>query len=86
MRIIPRNNWVHVELESVEAENESLVLLPEDYRKNKPHYSIVRIKFPLAEYAVGDAVIVPTHVIQVIEVNDRTVHLIQSNHIMAIVQ
>lgn len=86
MRIIPRNNWVHVDLENVEAECESLVLLPEDYKKNEPHYSVVSIKFPLAEYSVGDLVIVPTHIIQDIEVKGEMIHLIQSNHIMAIVQ
>ena len=85
MRIIPINKWIHVEPEKVEEESESLVLLPEDYKKADSHYGVFRIATSSGTHSVGDTIIVPSHVVQSIEVRGETIHLVQSNHIMAIV-
>jgi hypothetical protein len=43
MNIRPVNNWLHISPETREQEQDSLVLLPDDYKKAESPYTIVRV-------------------------------------------
>jgi len=92
MKLSPKNDWVQVTpaLDKKEEENEkSLVALPEDYRPmERPYKAVSVIKDSLTGakgYKVGDAVVVPTHVIREVEIRDNKFYLVERNHIMAVV-
>ena len=79
--VTPINNWIHVRLQA-EEEEDSLVLLPEDYKKNENPYKVVQV-INGDGYEYGDMIIVPTHTIQDIEVDGETIYLVLHNHVMA---
>jgi hypothetical protein len=54
MNIRPVNNWLHISLEMREQEQDSLVLLPDDYRKAESPYTIVHVKSSSTNYNAGD--------------------------------
>jgi len=86
MKITPVNNWLHVELKTKQQEQDRVVLLPDDYRTAENPYSIVRIITSSTNYSAGDTLIVPTHTIQDIDVNGKTIHLVLQNHVLAVVE
>lgn len=86
MRLNPKNNWILVTLAfDDKEEQESLIALPEDYRPaEKPYKAVSMERDPQKEYSFGDVLIVPTHMIREIEIADKTFHLVERNHIMAV--
>lgn len=86
MNIRPVNNWLHISPETREQEQDSLVLLPDDYKKAESPYTIVRVNSSSTNYNTGDVLIVPTHTIQDIEVRGDIVHLVQENYVLAVVE
>ena len=87
MVLDPKNNWIQVELSFDKKEEEvSLIALPDDYKPAENPHKAVSVKVdPMDVYKYGDVVIVPAHVIRDIEIRDNTFHLIERNHIMAVV-
>ncbi len=85
MNVIPVNNWVHVSVEQ-EQQEDTMVLLPDDYKRAESPYKVVRVVYPRDGYNEGDLVVVPTHTIQDIEVRGETIYLVLQNHIMALVR
>jgi len=87
MRLECTGNWVLVETMIMETEaKESMVLLPEDYKKPDDPYSVMRVVHdPEGEYR-GCHVVVPTHVIRDIKIGMETFYLIERGHIMATVR
>ena len=85
----PKNSWIQVELSFDKKEEEiekSLIALPEDYKPAEKPYKAVSVKVdPKDEYRYGDIIIVPSHIIREIEIRDNTFHLIERNHVMAVV-
>jgi len=88
MIIKPKNNWIQVALSfDKDRENPYEVLLPADYRPTESPYKAVSVHSdPLGEYKYGDVVVVPTHIIREIELESKKFHLIERNHIMAVVR
>ena len=89
MVLDPKNSWIQVELSFDKKEEEiekSLSALPEDYKPAEKPYKAVSVKVdPKDEYRYGDIIIVPSHIIREIEIRDNTFHLIERNHVMAVV-
>ena len=84
MKIKPENNWILVEIVDVKQEQESMVLLPEDYKKIENPYKVVNVlEDSKSEYS--GKLVVPTHIIRDIQVGSEIFHLIERNHIMATV-
>ena len=89
MNLKPRGNWILVERrKSASTEQETVVLLPEDYKKPDNPYSVVKVAEDsgLIEWSYGDLLLVPTHIIRDIDIDDRTFHMIERGHIMAKVE
>ncbi len=85
----PRGNWILVERrKSTSTEEETVVLLPEDYKKPDNPYSVVKVAedSSLIEWSYGDMLLVPTHIIREIVIDDQTFLMIEKNHIMAKVE
>ena len=86
IKFTPSNRYVQIFLESLEEEVESLVLLPEDYKKEDPPIveavlieKAADCKIPFAE---GDKVLVEAHMIREIKIEGFKVFLIQENYIL----
>jgi co-chaperonin GroES (HSP10) len=86
MNIRPVNNWLRVTPEEQDQDQDSLVLLPDDYKKAESPYTIVRVIYSSNSYCTGNILIVPTHTIQDIEVRGDIVHLVQENYVLAVIE
>ena len=89
MYLKPRGNWILVERrKAASTEQETVVLLPEDYKKPDNPYSVVKVAedSSLIEWSYGDMLLVPTHIIREIVIDDQTFLMIEKNHIMAKVE
>ena len=89
MNLKPRGNWILVERrKSAVTEKETAVLLPDDYKRPDNPYSVVKVAedSSLIEWSYGDMLLVPTHIIREIVIDDQTFLMIEKNHIMAKVE
>ena len=80
--------WIQVELSfDKEEENPYSIALPDDYRPaEKPYKAVSVVRDPEGEYKHGDVVVLPTHIIREIELSSNKFHLVERNHIMAVVR
>jgi|TARA_R100000329_G_C7599133_1_gene212465 co-chaperonin GroES (HSP10) len=80
--------WIQVELSfDKEEENPYSIALPDDYRPaEKPYKAVSIVRDPEGEYKHGDVVVLPTHIIREIELSTNKFHLVERNHIMAVVR
>ena len=80
--------WIQVELSfDKEEENPYSIALPDDYRPaEKPYKAVSIVRDPEGEYKHGDVVVLPTHIIREIELSNNKFHLVERNHIMAVVR
>ena len=80
--------WIQVELSfDKEEENPYSIALPADYRPaEKPYKAVSIVRDPEGEYKHGDVVVLPTHIIREIELSTNKFHLVERNHIMAVVR
>ena len=89
MKLDPKGNWIQVDLafdRKEEEADEALVALPDDYKPvEKPYKAVCVNKDPQLEYKHGDVVVVPTHIIREIEIRQGKFHLVERNHVMAVV-
>ena len=85
MIVKPKNKWIQVSLDFDKTEKtDRLVALPEDYRPAEKPYKMVSVQAdPEDEYKFGDVVVVPTHIVREIDLEDNKFHLIERGHIMA---
>tara|TARA_R100000697_G_C5356950_1_gene173449 strand:+ start:127 stop:399 length:273 start_codon:yes stop_codon:yes gene_type:complete len=83
-----KNPWIQVELSfDKEEENPYSIALPDDYRPaEKPYKAVSVVRDPEGEYKHGDVVVLPTHIIREIELSTNKFHLVERNHIMAVVR
>ena len=88
MILEPKVPWIQVEL-SFDKKEESpyAIELPDDYRPaEKPYKAVSVVRDPEGEYKHGDVVVLPTHIIREIELSNNKFHLVERNHIMAVVR
>ena len=89
MILHPKNKWIQVELcfdEKEEGAEKSLIALPDDYKPaEKPYKAVSVIGDPEGEYKYGDVLVLPTHIIREIELREHKFHLVERNHVMAVV-
>ena len=80
--------WIQVELSfDKEEENPYSIALPDDYRPaEKPYKAVSIVRDPEGEYKHGGVVVLPTHIIREIELSTNKFHLVERNHIMAVVR
>ena len=88
MNLNPQGNWILVEvIRTAETKEESVVLIPEDYKKPDNPYSVVKvIRDSGSDWNSGDLLLVPVHIIRDVEINQNTFYMIERNHIMAEVE
>ena len=88
MILEPKTPWVQVEMSFDKSEESPYMIeLPEDYRPaEKPYKAVSVINDPNGEYAYGDVVVLPTHIVREIELSGNKFHLVERNHIMAVVR
>jgi co-chaperonin GroES (HSP10) len=85
IKFTPTNRYLLIMLIAEEDESVSPVLLPTDYSRKKPitEVEIVRMsddcKISLDE---GDKILVETHMIREIEIDDVCMHLVLENHVL----
>ena len=87
MKITPVNNWIYIDLDKKEEKEDSLVLLPEDYKVSESVFKAVTVLCSsVDDFDPSDRIIVPTHTIQDIQIDDQTLHMVLNNHVMAVVK
>ena len=89
MILHPKNKWIQVEY-SFDKKNtvseKSLVALPDGYKAaEKPYKTVSVVRDPEDEYKYGDILVLPTHIVREIELNEYKFHLVERNHVMAVV-
>ena len=87
MKFEPRNR--HVLVEKIEKEEEqSNVLLPEGYR-NVEEYALLRVLATSPDCAItarkGEKIVVPTHLIQDIDVGEERFSIVLENHVCGVI-
>jgi len=89
MILHPKNKWIQVEFsfdKKKESPEKSLVALPDDYKTAEKAYKAVSVvRDPEDEYKYGDILVLPTHIVREIELNDYKFYLVERNHVMAVV-
>ena len=89
MIIHPKNKWIQVEFsfdKKGEVPETTLVALPDDYKAvEQPYKAVSAVRDPEGEYNYGDILVLPTHIVREIELSDYKFHLVERNHVMAVV-
>jgi co-chaperonin GroES (HSP10) len=81
----PFNRHILVSKEDVEKENESLVLVPEEYKEQEPFAMVKVIKAAQdcsREWNSGDRLIVPVHTIETLSYKAEKYSLVLENHVL----
>jgi len=87
MKFEPRNR--HLLVEKIEKEKEEVsVLVPEGYKKVE-EYTLLRVLATSPDCAItarkGEKVVVPTHLIQDINVGEESFSIVLENHICGVI-
>jgi hypothetical protein len=84
----PRNRYLLVEEQHVTyiKEEERSFVLPIDYKEKREPYKIVRvIEDSNGKYSPESLILVPTNVLEEIEIKDQKFYLVTDNYILAVV-
>jgi len=88
MKFEPRNRHILVEKIEKDEEDETKVLLPAGYKKTE-EYTLARVLATSPDSSVlarkGEKVVVPTHLIQDINVGEQSFSIVLENHICGVV-
>ena len=87
MNIQPWNRRLLIELPREEEQNDSSILLPEDYKPNTNDHLIGKVLATASDAAkelVGKKVVIPPISIEEIQIDDVTYYLILENYIVAV--
>lgn len=84
----PRNNYLLVEQLDVKVqEQKHAFVLPTDYKEKEKPYKVVRvIEDSTDNYFAETLVLVPTHMLEEVELDGVKHYLITQNHVIAVVQ
>ena len=85
MNVGPVNGFVHVSVQE-QRESESYVLLPDDYKATESPYKVVTVVSSTDRFEKGNKLVVPTHVIREVTTAEGDFYLVESNHVMAVLQ
>jgi len=83
----PCNRHLCVEIFTPDEEDKSTVLLPDSYQVAKEVEAVRLISKSSdshLEAAVGDVLVVESHMLKSIELGDETVHLVLENYVLGI--
>ena len=83
--LYPVNRFLVVEV-IAEQKKESGVLVPDDYRQDKSAYSVVTIikSSPESEFQSGSKLVVPTHMIEELDIFGEKHCIVLENHVVGI--
>lgn len=84
----PRNRYLLVEHLAVKVElrPQHAFVLPIDYKEKEKPYKVMRvIEDSTDKYEPESLILVPTHMLEEIELDNQTLYLIQENNILATV-
>lgn len=83
----PRNKYLLVEQLAVKVETQQhAFVLPTDYKEKEKPYKVVRvIEDSTEKYEPESLILVPTHMLEEIQLENQTHYLIQENHVLATV-
>jgi len=87
MKFEPRNR--HLLVEKIEREKKEInVLVPEGYKKVE-EYTLLRVVTTSPDCAItarkGEKVVVPTHLIQDVEIGEESFSIVLENHICGVI-
>jgi len=87
MKLEPRNR--HLLVEKIEREKKEInVLVPEGYKKVE-EYTLLRVVTTSPDCAItarkGEKVVVPTHLIQDVEIGEESFSIVLENHICGVI-
>ncbi len=87
MKIYPCNRFLHVCPHEEEEQQESAVLLPEDY-KIKPLYNTAKVLAKSEDckvnVSVGENIVYQTNMIEEIDINGEKHYLLLENHVLCV--
>jgi hypothetical protein len=86
MKITPQNRHLLIEVpnETEDDVSPAAFLLPEGYEKPKSEHIKVKVLDGSAcSFPLGSHVVVPRHMIQEIDIGDKTFNLVQENYVLA---
>tara|TARA_R110000824_G_scaffold277546_2_gene465759 strand:- start:2578 stop:2862 length:285 start_codon:yes stop_codon:yes gene_type:complete len=87
MKLEPRNRHILIEKIEKDEEDKTKLLLPDGYKKVEEH-TIARVLAISPDCSVsarkGEKVIVPTHLVQDIEVGEQSFSIVLENHICGV--
>ena len=83
----PRNKYLLVEkLDVIVEEPKHSFVLPTDYKEKEKPYKVVRvIEDSTEKYEPESLILVPTHMLEEIDLDGEKHYLIQENHVLATV-
>ena len=81
--LCPVNRFLVVEIVA-EQKKESGILVPDDYKQDRSAYSLVTLlkSGPESEFESGSKLVVPTHMIEEIELFGKKHHVVLENHVV----
>jgi len=90
MRLRGKNRYMVVDLYEQEGQaQETIVLLPDDYRAQDSIHAVGTIKESdscSTEYSEGDVVVFPRHLLQEFVFKSETSYLVLENHILCSIE
>lgn len=82
----PRNNYLLVEHTEVKEEVQHSFVLPKDYKEKDKPYKVVRVIEDATDtYSPETLVLVPSHMLEEVELDEQKHYLITQNHVIATV-
>lgn len=83
----PRNNYLLIEpLEVIEEKPQQAFLLPTDYKEKENPYKVMRvIEDSTDKYKPESLILVPSHLIEEVELAEEKHYLIPQNYVIATV-
>ena len=84
---LQQQRLIHQEVrQKVEVQPQHAFILPTDYKEKEKPYKVVRvIEDSTEKYEPESLILVPTHMLEEIQLDNQTHYLIQENHVLATV-
>jgi hypothetical protein len=84
----PRNRYLLVEEKhvTINKQEERSFVLPTDYKEKREPYKIMRVvEDASSNYTPETLILVPTNVLEEVEINEQKFYLVTDNYILAVV-
>lgn len=85
--LVPVNKHLVVEPMASSSKEESLVLVPDDFKEDPTPYAFVKLvqKHSGSELTVGDRLLIHAHLMEEVDLDGQVFHIIPENSVIAFV-